>query len=336
MDFRSVICGAILVAVVLGGTSASALTPTISAMWVETNPVNPLSSDYSMDVLLDFAQDKGIGRIFLATYPFLEMPDSNWVFKPELLTFFGKAATAGITVDALLGDSIWADSNDPEETSYQFPRTLISDLLTANGAYEGEGGTGFGGIHLDLEYWTSAAYTGGTTAEKQQIEQNYLALLAETWVMTDAFEKSLNVDLAHWLDTGSARETQLSDIMDIVDEATILAYFDTHDAIFSASDDEMAMAAGKELPIYVGVLTLPVGGDIHAWNTFAGQDESEMYAELNLTEAMISGAEYNTFEGFAIYDYTNYVQMVVPEPATLGMACAGLMGLAGIVRRRMR
>jgi hypothetical protein len=264
------------------------------------------------------------------------MPDSVWEFKPELLTFFGRAEAAGIEVDALLGDNIWADSNDPEETSYKFPRNLISDVLTANGAYEGEGGTGFGGIHLDLEYWTSAAYTGGTAAEKQQIEQNYLDLLTDVWAMTDAFGKSLNVDLAHWLDTGSARGTQLSDIMNIVDEATIMAYFDTDDAIFGASDDEMAMAAGKGVPIYIGVLTLPAGGDINAWNTFGGQDESEMYAELNLTEAMISGAEYNTFDGFAIYDYTNYVQMVVPEPATLGMACAGLFSIAAVARRRMR
>jgi peroxiredoxin len=90
------------------------------------------------------------------------------------------------------------------------------------------------------------------------------------------------------------------------------------------------------LPIYVGVQTLPAGGDINAWNTFGDDSEDEMYEELELTEALISDAEHDTFEGFSIYDYANYVALTAPEPSTLVIAGAGLFAIAAIARKRLR
>jgi len=221
-----------------------------------------------------------------------------------------------------------------------------------------QGGAGFSGIHLDMEYWAFwEDYGANLKSQYQQakellqggdpaglatmveIEENYLALLEDiNQLIADAgADMRLAVDLPTWMETDSARATQLADIFALIDSATIMSYVDEASTIFNLSEEELALADAMGLEILLSALTMPVDGvDIFDWSTYADENQVLMELELALAAGLIDEAEFATFAGYAIYHYDTYSAMAVPEPSTLVLVLAPLMALGATAARRMR
>jgi hypothetical protein len=302
-----------------------------------------------MDSLIAYATLKGVNRIYLGAYdnldPLLDF-DLAQNFLPQMNTFLQKAAVAGIEVEALLGDTSWGDPYDPllpdsipYKYNYRFPRKLIQDSINASEALIDGGMAGLAGIHLDVEYWASAAYSGGDAATRAEIEQNFLQLLTDAGAMSSLAGIRLAVDLPFWLDTpfASERPTQLADAIALADSVTIMSYFDEHQVIFDQSDGELTLADSLGVEILLGALTKPLDPpEINDWNTFFDENEFIMEKELSLTTGMVGDAEYGEFSGFAVFEYATYSTMPVPEPSAVALLAAPLAGVLFSIARKRR
>ncbi|MFH1550176.1 MAG: PEP-CTERM sorting domain-containing protein [Planctomycetota bacterium] len=365
-------CGVTLFVFVFASSALTAPIPPdgnpVRSLWVEKTPtLDALESEASMDALINFAVAGGVNRLYLATYPYLEPPADPalpWEFRPQLPTFLQKAAAADIEVEALFGAITWADPynvpadpnnhSDPDWPDYYWnyvwPRKLMTDVIATNAGYESGGGTGFAGIHLDLEYWAywkdfgaaekseyQLAKEANDIATMTEIEENYIAFLNDVHAMTDPAGLRLAIDLPTWMDISgeTQRPTQLSDAMDEVDSVNILSYRDIALDVFNISEGELALADAKDLEILLAALTMPPDGtDIKDWNTYFDESQFLMEIELGLTSGMIGDAGYDTFAGFGIYHYETYATMPVPEPGTVTLALISLSALAAFFRKR--
>jgi len=318
----------------------------VRSMWVETDlpgvgDFHPLENEESMRDLLDFATAKGINRVYMATYPFMEISyDGGYhrEFTAEMQMFLGLAAGYDIEIEALFGATNWANPSDQMDpySVYNWSRTLMEHFVEADKALKDAGEAGFSALHLDMEYWADGAYTGGTNAEKEEIEANYVELLDDIGLIIDDAGSDLNLaaDLAASLDDISKRDNQLLDIFNALDSVNIMTYRDTSEMIFGSGVNELGLADALDLEILLSALTMAPGVDVMPWSTFFDENEVIMERELAEVTAMAGVGEFDRFAGFGIYHYETYMNMQIPEPATILSLVVSLGAIAGVCRRK--
>ena len=125
--------GAATPALAAGGKHAGTPAPAPArAMWVWTAD-DPAS-------VVAFARGRGVTRLFVAVPPQVtSSPDL-----PRLQQLSAQARAAGMQVDALGGDPGWVD--DPTWAVDRWLRPAVATGL-------------FTGLHVDVEPWTTAAWT---------------------------------------------------------------------------------------------------------------------------------------------------------------------------------
>jgi len=203
-----------------------------------------------------------------------------------------QARSAGLHVDALGGDPGWVD--DPTWAVDRWLRPAVATGL-------------FTGLHVDVEPWTTAAWT----TRRSTTVSAYLSLLDR--LLSASGTLPLEIDIPFWFDHIRAGEASTLDreAMRRVSAVTLMAYRDTA----AGADGTLAIAAagldsaavlGK--PVRIGQETTCLGLDpTEVKQTFHGQTLTRMNDQLAQVD---SGAgAYVTYAGVAIHDFTAYAAM---------------------------
>jgi hypothetical protein len=246
------------------------------AMWVWD------TSDPQAVVTL--ATSRGIGQLYAAVPPHVESSPRL----AELRQLVALADAAGLRVDALGGDPAWIDN----------PAWVVSNWLQPALA------TGlFTGVHVDIEPYTTAAWT----KNRKGVIKKYLTTLDT--LRTAAAGTPVEADIPFWFDEIGANGSTLDrEIMRRTDAVAVMAYRNRADG----PDGTIALAsaevvAGEQLgrPVRIGQETNFLGTDpTQVKQTFHGMTLTQMDTQLALVQDAFAGSP--AFAGLAIHDSLGY------------------------------
>ena len=279
MRGRAVVVFAVVITAALNTlcSPAQAATPPERVMWVWDQP--------DPQALVAAAEARGVTEIFLAVPP--NVATSGQLLRIEQ-TITG-AHAAGIRVSALGGDTGWVDNPSWAMTNWVTPTLAVA---------------GFDGLHLDVEPYTSAAWT---TGQAEQVRK-FLALL--TTINTASGALPVEADVPFWFNTiPSAKKVPLDKaVLSRVDGVSIMAYRNTAagpdgSLLLSAATLTTAGAMGKYAR--VGQETTYLGENPSLTKqTFHGQSLTQMYAQFSLIDQALAGTA--GYRGIAVHDHAGW------------------------------
>jgi hypothetical protein len=260
--------------------AAPAPLPAARAMWVWD------TSDPAATVAL--AVEQGIGQLYAAVPPNV----SSSPQLPQLQVLAGRAAAAGIRVDALGGDPGWIDNQTWVVNSWLRP-ALATGLFT--------------GVHVDIEPYTTPAWN----SRRATVVKRYLATLDTLGKVAGSIP--VEADIPFWFDQIPANGSTLDrEIMRRTAGVTVMAYRNLAsgvDGSIALSANEIRSAGELGRTIRVGQETNFLGTDpIEVKQTFHGQTLNQMEAQLAAVRQAFATAP--GFTGLAIHDFTGYAAMV--------------------------
>ena len=234
--------------------------------------------------VVSLATARGIGQLYAAVPPHAESSPRL----AELRQLVALADAAGLRVDALGGDPGWVDN----------PAWVVSNWLQPALA------TGlFTGVHVDIEPYTTAAWT----KNRKAVIKKYLTSLDT--LRTAAAGTPVEADIPFWFDEIAANGSTLDrEIMRRTDAVAVMAYRNRADG----PDGTIALAsaevvAGEQLgrPVRIGQETNFLGTDpTEVKQTFDGMTLTQMDTQLALVQDAFAGSP--AFAGLAIHDSLGY------------------------------
>ncbi|GAA2744572.1 hypothetical protein GCM10009868_22740 [Terrabacter aerolatus] len=266
--------------VVLSAQSAAAATTPGRALWVW--------SWTDAGSVVQLAQNRGVSTLFVAVP--VDLPTSADL--PKVRDLVAQARAAGLRVDALGGDPGWVD-NPTWAVDHWVRPTVAAGLFT--------------GLHVDVEPWTTAAWTTRQSA----MVSAYLTLLDR--IVSASTGRSVEADIPFWFNQVKAgkRSTLDRETMRRVSAVTVMAYRNTAagtDGTLALAAAELASAASLGKPVRLGQETTYLGPDpTEVKQTFFGQTLSRMNDQLAQVDAGASA--YATYAGIAVHDATGYAAM---------------------------
>ncbi|MGO4603306.1 hypothetical protein [Terrabacter sp. 2YAF2] len=235
-----------------------------------------------------FARTRGVDTLFVAVPA--DLTTSPSLTRVHALVM--QARSAGLHVDALGGDPGWVD--DPTWAVDRWLRPAVATGL-------------FTGLHVDVEPWTTAAWT----TRRSTTISAYLTLLDRLGSASGTLP--LEIDIPFWFDRITARERSTLDreAMSRVSAVTLMAYRDTAvgtDGTLDVAAAGLAAAADLGKPARIGQETTRLGLDpTEVKQTFHGQTLTRMNDQLAQVDSGASA--YETYAGVAIHDYTGFAAM---------------------------
>lgn len=235
-----------------------------------------------------FARTHAVGTLFVAV-------PADLTTSPSLTRVHAlvtQARSAGLHVDALGGDPGWVD--DPTWAVDRWLRPAVATGL-------------FTGLHVDVEPWTTAAWT----TRRSTTISAYLTLLDRLGSASGTLP--LEIDIPFWFDRITARERSMLDreAMSRVSAVTLMAYRDTAvgtDGTLDVAAAGLAAAADQGRPARIGQETTRLGLDpTEVKQTFHGHTLTRMNDQLAQVDSGASA--YETYAGVAIHDYTGFAAM---------------------------
>ncbi len=256
---------------------AQAVAPPERVMWVWDQP--------EPQALVDAAVTRGVTELFLAVPP--NVGTSGQL--PRIEQTIARAHSAGIRVSALGGDTGWVDDPTWAMTNWVSPTLAVA---------------GFDGLHLDVEPYTSPAWT---TQRAAQVKK-YLALL--TTIAAEAGALPVEADVPFWFGTiSSARRVPLDEaVLRRVDGVSIMAYRNTAtgaDGSLSLSAPTLRTAGDLGKYARIGQETRFLGTDpTLTKQTFHGQGATQMHAQFSLIDGALTGTR--GYRGVAVHDHVGW------------------------------
>ncbi|WP_323096665.1 hypothetical protein [Intrasporangium sp. YIM S08009] len=273
------LAGALLaVALPAGPAAAATAPPRAMYVWQWQDP----------QAVVSVATQRGVGTLFVAVPA--DLATSSQL--PAVRALVAAATASGLRVDALGGDPGWVD-----QPTWALDHWLRPTLATGL----------FSGVHVDVEPWTTSAWTKkqGTTVSR------YLTLL-DTLVAA-ASPRPVEADIPFWFDgvTAGKRSTLDREVMRRVAGVTVMAYRNTAtgtDGTIALAATELAVGASLGTPVRVGQETMFLGTDpVSVKQTFYGQTLTRMESQLALVDA--GAGAYAAYAGIAVHDYTAWSAM---------------------------
>jgi hypothetical protein len=234
--------------------------------------------------VVGLATSRGIGQLYAAVPPHVDSSPKL----AELQQLVTLADAAGLRVDALGGDPGWVDSPAWVVTNWLQP-ALATGLFT--------------GVHVDIEPYTTAAWT----KNRKAVIKKYLTTLDT--LRTAAAGTPIEADIPFWFDEVAANGSTLDrEIMRRTDAVTVMAYrnrADGPDGTIALASAEVA--AGEQLgrPVRIGQETNFLGTDpTEVKQTFHGMTLAQLDAQLTLVRDAFGASP--AFAGLAIHDALGY------------------------------
>ncbi|GEM_PF-1252328 len=260
------------------------------ALWVWGRDL--LDKPGEADFLLDFAETRGVGTLFLnvSTQRLQRTPD-------PYRAFLSRAHARRVRVEAMNGEAGWVLTGGR--------RHAAEFLVALRGFNEGEvEASRFDGVHLDVEPHTLDAWKG---AGQAALAESYVALL--TWCSDRAREAGLPlaVDVPVGYDgVPFAGGTLIEAVAERADAIGVMAYGRGAGALTRAVQGEVEAAdrAGKRA--WVGLSAdaddLPAAGE--------GQPPDGPLESL-AEEAVLAYRNWPSFAGVAVHDYERYRALIL-------------------------
>ncbi|KRE54895.1 hypothetical protein [Phycicoccus sp. Soil748] len=246
------------------------------AMWVWD------TSDPESVVAL--ATTRGIGQLYAAVPP-------NVGTSPQLAQLrrlVELADEAGLRVDALGGDPGWVDNPTWVVNSWLKP-ALATGLFT--------------GVHVDIEPYTTAAWT----TNRKAVVKRYLSTLDT--LRTAAGTAPIEADIPFWYDEIAANGSTLDrETIRRTTAVTVMAYRNLADGVdgsIALSANEIQAGADLGRQVRIGQETTFLGTDpTEVKQTFFGQGLTQMESQLSRITAAYAGSP--SFAGLAVHDAAGY------------------------------
>ena len=234
--------------------------------------------------VVSLATARGIGQLYAAVPPHVDSSPRL----TELQQLVTLADAAGVRVDALGGDPGWVDNPAWVVTNWLQP-ALATGLFT--------------GVHVDIEPYTTAAWT----KNRKAVVKNYLATLDR--LHTAAAGAPIEADIPFWFDEVAANGSTLDrEIMRRTEAVAVMAYRNTAsgpDGTIALASAEMAAGAQLGRPVRIGQETNFLGTDpTEVKQTFDGMTLAAMEAQLALVTDAFAGSP--AFAGLAVHDSIGY------------------------------
>jgi hypothetical protein len=234
--------------------------------------------------VVSLATSRGIGQLYAAVPPHVDSSPKLG----ELRRLVALADTAGIRVDALGGDPGWVDNPAWVVTSWLQP-ALATGLFT--------------GVHVDIEPYTTAAWT----KNRKAVIKKYLTTLDS--LRTAAAGTPIEADIPFWFDEVAANSSTLDrEIMLRTDAVAVMAYrnrADGPDGTIALASAEVAAGGQLGRPVRIGQETNFLGsGPTEVKQTFNGMTLAQMDSQLALVRDAF--ADSPSFAGLAVHDSLGY------------------------------
>ena len=246
------------------------------AMWVWD------TSDAQAVVTL--ATSRGIGQLYAAVPPHVDSSPKL----AELQQLVALADAAGLRVDALGGDPGWVDNPAWVVTTWLQP-ALATGLFT--------------GVHVDIEPYTTAAWT----KNRKAVIKKYLTTLDT--LHTAAAGTPIEADIPFWFDEIAANGSTLDrEIMRRTEAVAVMAYRNTaggSDGTIALSANEIRAGVDLGVPVRIGQETNFLGTDpTEVKQTFHGMTLAQMDSQLALVRDAFAASP--AFAGLAVHDSLGY------------------------------
>jgi hypothetical protein len=234
--------------------------------------------------VVSLATSRGIGQLYAAVPPHVDSSPKLG----ELRRLVALADTAGIRVDALGGDPGWVDNPAWVVTSWLQP-ALATGLFT--------------GVHVDIEPYTTAAWT----KNRKAVIKKYLTTLDS--LRTAAAGTPIEADIPFWFDEVAANSSTLDrEIMLRTDAVAVMAYrnrADGPDGTIALASAEVAAGGQLGRPVRIGQETNFLGsGPTEVKQTFHGMTLAQMDSQLALVRGAFAASP--SFAGLAVHDSLGY------------------------------
>jgi len=253
---------------------------------------NPWLIVSSKDEILNFLQTNGYSELYLQIDSTL---DSRYY-----RDFLSSAASYGISVYALSGDSIWI-WQDRREGFYNFVRWVENYNLNVSESEK------FCGIHLDVEPYQIAKWN----TARDVVILNYQSFVEEAILQASRLNLPAVFDIPFWFDEiyysnsyGSGNLAQW--VISKASWTNIMAYRDSSQEIITISENEATYAKnfGKKLVISVETQPSIEGENV----TFFEEGLATMYSELSSVKAYFESKGYTNI-GFAVHHLASVMKM---------------------------
>lgn len=287
----------------------------VRAMWMYAfNDDLKVDTDASAQAILDFCAREGVNRIYFHA---ANAYNGSAEIRDNLRTFLRTARASGIRVEAHL-DGINEYSNAPLIRSY------IDAVIDFHEATPTDFDDDFEGIHFDIEFWLSSAWSGAANeSARQNVAREFLDdVLVNARDHLDLRgwpELEIGVDLSSHFDTSGMLPSPMlyngvtqyfiEHVMDHADHVVYMSYIDFADGLLEWTSFELDRAAAKGRTIQLAADIAPVPPEVPI-NSFADNftptPYSAMTKALEEFHTLLTPARLAALDGFCIFYYKHY------------------------------
>lgn len=245
------------------------------ATWVWGRP--------STSTLVSFATGQGVRDLFVSVPWRVTSQPTEMTWLRDLRA---RATAAGIRLHALGSETSWVDDH---ASALTWQREALSTGL-------------FDGVHLDVEPWLHADWSGDRTA----LLRRYLGLLATLAGDTTA---RVEADISFWLDQHVVDGQRVDEaVLARVDAVTVMTYRDTvsgEDSITALGEAALAAADRAGKPARLAVETHHLGTDpVAEKQTFAGATRAVLTSAMAAVDAAVR--HHPSYAGIAVHDVAGW------------------------------
>ena len=270
--------------------SGEAAAATNRAMWVWGKDL--LDRAGEADFLLDFAEARGIGTLFLSAST-ARIAGGADAFRG----FLARAHERGISVEALGGEAAWATPEGRASAD-----AFVDAVIAFNAA--GKERERFDAVHLDVEPHTLDAWKG---AGRAAIVEGYVGLLQRACERTGKAALRLSADVPVQFAKVEYGEGTLSDaVATRTDAVAVMAYGPGPGALTRATQGQVEAAERAGKRVWVGL-----SADTKDLPPAAEGLPREMALEGLADEAFAAYRNWHSFSGIAVHDYARYRDLIL-------------------------